>query len=571
MLSGRRPYEVKTDSLEGIVRAVCETEPRAPSEVMADRPTEPPAARTRPQAAELRGDLDTIVLKALRKEPERRYLSAHELSEDIRRHLDGLPVMARADTLTYRAGKFVGRHQTAVAAAVLVAVSLVGGIVATLRQARIAEANRRRAERRFDDVRKLANSFLFDVHDQVRELPGSTVVRQRLVATAQEYLDSLAREAQGDLGLQRELAGAYERLGDVQGGAMTANLGDMSGALSSYHKAMAIREAVASAPAAVAKDHVDLIHVLFQQGVLLTGMGRLPEAETLLQRVTERLTPLLATRGATADLRRNLAASYQRLSGVQAALGRYEPARHSLEKAIDHGEAYCRDHPEDAQAHSNLAAAYYQDSIGLGQQGDHQAALARVRQARAIQETLHEKEPLNQIYLRGLLFSLNGEGLHLGNLGQGREAVAVYRRALELAEDMLRRDRQDRWAQASVTVAYSALGRGLIAVGELSSGLTALESGRAIGARVVAEDPANAFVQDELAVIDSSIGFGLIARGTEAALREGCLALERSLEAWRQMQARGSLAPAGAAGMEKAQAGIARCGSAARGRPSPPS
>ena len=88
LLAGRRPYEVQADSLEAIVQAVCETEAGAPSE----------AATGRTPSRALRGDLDTIVLKALRKEPERRYRTAHELSEDLRRHLEGLPVTARADT-----------------------------------------------------------------------------------------------------------------------------------------------------------------------------------------------------------------------------------------------------------------------------------------------------------------------------------------------------------------------------------------------------------------------------------------------------------------------------------------
>src|SRR6185295_1888272 len=114
------------DSLESIVRTICETEPRAPSEAVRGR-------------SQLRGDLDTIVLKALRKEPERRYRTAHDLSEDLRRHLEGLPVSARPDTIGYRAGKFVLRHRTPVAAGVLLLLSLVAGVTMTLRQARRAE------------------------------------------------------------------------------------------------------------------------------------------------------------------------------------------------------------------------------------------------------------------------------------------------------------------------------------------------------------------------------------------------------------------------------------------------
>jgi serine/threonine protein kinase len=93
LLTGRRPYAVKSDSLEGIVHAVCDSVPPLPSTVVGrtgNATTRPPVP-----AGQLRGDLDTIVLKALRKEPSRRYLSVQELSEDIRRHLEGLPVLAR--------------------------------------------------------------------------------------------------------------------------------------------------------------------------------------------------------------------------------------------------------------------------------------------------------------------------------------------------------------------------------------------------------------------------------------------------------------------------------------------
>ena len=134
--------------MEEIVRAVCQADPPPPSA----------AAATRSGASELRGDLDTIVMKALRKEPGRRYPSAQALAEDVQRHLDGLTVRARPDTLQYRAAKFVSRHRGLVAATVLAALALSGGLVATLRQARVAEGDRQRAERRLEDARGVAEA-----------------------------------------------------------------------------------------------------------------------------------------------------------------------------------------------------------------------------------------------------------------------------------------------------------------------------------------------------------------------------------------------------------------------------
>jgi hypothetical protein len=186
---------------------------------------------------------------ALRKEPTRRYQSVEQLSEDIRRHLEARPVLARKDTIGYRAAKFIQRNRAVTAAAALVFLSLLGGLVAASWQAHRAKAEKARAERRFNDVRRLAHSVLFDYHDAIKDLPGATRVRERLVKDALTYLDSLATEASGDPGLQRELAAAYERVGDVRGQLYGANLGDRAGAMESYGKALRIRESlVAAAP-----------------------------------------------------------------------------------------------------------------------------------------------------------------------------------------------------------------------------------------------------------------------------------------------------------------------------------
>ena len=161
----------------------------------------------------MKGDLDNIVLKALRKEPSRRYGSVEQLVEDIRRHLQELPVTATPDSVSYRVNKFVRRHLVGVAAVALILVAIAGGTIATARQARIAEANRRRAEARFKDVRKLANSLIFEIHDSIADLAGATAARKLILQRALEYLDSLSTESGTEPDLMRELATAYERVG----------------------------------------------------------------------------------------------------------------------------------------------------------------------------------------------------------------------------------------------------------------------------------------------------------------------------------------------------------------------
>ena len=244
LLTGASPYP-KTTGAAQQARAVCEFEAAKPSSAVREarnRGSNPNSEKkshaiSDKVARQLRGDLDNIVLMALRKEPLRRYGSVEQFAEDIRRYLANLPVAARKDTPQYRASKFISRHKAGVTAAAAVALILLVGLVVTLQEARIAK-------RRFNDVRSLANSLIFDVHDSVKDLPGSTPARKIIVDRALQYLNVLAQESSGDLGLQRELAAAYERVGSVQGDYLENNLGDAQGTLASYSKALDLRKQV---------------------------------------------------------------------------------------------------------------------------------------------------------------------------------------------------------------------------------------------------------------------------------------------------------------------------------------
>ncbi|HYP05350.1 MAG TPA: serine/threonine-protein kinase [Bryobacteraceae bacterium] len=231
LLAGRRPFDTAGRASIALERALTGTEAQAPSRAAAP---EPKLRRT------LAGDLDNIVLMAVRKEPERRYSSVEQFSEDIRRHLDGLPVRARADTVSYRVGKFLRRNRLAVGAVAAAVVALFGGIAIALWQAHEARLSAERAQRRFADVRALANTFLFDVQDKLRTVPGTLAVRKTLVDTALLHLDKLSREADDDPALQYELASAYDRVGRILGNPAEANLGNLAQARQNCAKAVAL-------------------------------------------------------------------------------------------------------------------------------------------------------------------------------------------------------------------------------------------------------------------------------------------------------------------------------------------
>lgn len=232
LLTGQKPFVFKTRSPQEIAAVIRDSEPRKPSSVVAGR-----------LVKELAGDLDNILLKALRREPERRYLSAEAMANDIERYRSGLPVLARDGNFRYRSGKFVRRHRGAVIAACIAVLALIAGTITTSWEAHAARVERERAERRFNDVRRVANSLLFDVQDAIRDLPDAAPARNLIVAKATEFLDNLAPDAANDPALERELGSSYERLGDVE--AQQA----LPAARVSYRKAMAIREqAGAEAP-----------------------------------------------------------------------------------------------------------------------------------------------------------------------------------------------------------------------------------------------------------------------------------------------------------------------------------
>jgi len=277
----------------------------------------------------------------MRKEPQRRYSSVDQFSNDIARHLEGRPVIARNDTVWYRAAKFVRRNKAAVMAALLILAVLVGGIIATSIQ-------RARAERLFNDVRALANSFMFEIHDAIENLPGSTPARELVVRRALEYLDSLAREAASDEQLQRELATAYQKVGDVQGNPLDANLGDTAGALASYQKALTIREELAKKHPASVED------------------------------------------------RRNLAISYMRIGDIHWRTGDTKPALEAYQQGIRIGEALLGADQLDLPASRELWRGYRNLAYTQATAGDFAAGLEALRKGQALGERLlalfHDEE-----------------------------------------------------------------------------------------------------------------------------------------------------------------------------------
>ena len=297
LLTGVLPYELKEFSTAEMVRVICDQPPR--------RPVLPGGGEKR-----LDADLEAIVLMALRKGPEERYLTAVQLAADVQAYLDGRPVTARRGTFRYRAGKFVRRHAIALLGAGLVLASLTAGVGGVLWQARVANTERRKAEARAADLRQLSNSLLSELDDAIKELPGSTSVQRLLVTRVLEHLDRMSKDAAGDRLIQLDLVNAYTRLGNIQGNPYDQNLGDPAGALVSLDKALAIAKSLTASAAPDREALHAMASVQQARSEVLWGVERTPEAVASMRAATQAFERVVANHDTTPALICEGAAAY---------------------------------------------------------------------------------------------------------------------------------------------------------------------------------------------------------------------------------------------------------------------
>jgi serine/threonine-protein kinase len=382
LLAGGRPYDLSGCSPAEIERVVCEQAPDPPSTVA------PPARRRG-----LRGDLDTIVMKALRTEPERRYASADQLADDLRRHLDGRPVAAQPDTLRYRATKFVQRHRQGVAAAAAVVVliaALVGFYTARLAQ----ERDRARIEAA--TATQVAD-FLRDVFKSSDPAARGDTVSVRTVL------------ARGGRRIDTELAGqpaVQARLLDVIG-EVYLNLGRFDAAQPLLERALALRRET------LGERHADVGHSLDHLALLHEKRGAYDEAERLNR---EALALRRALHGPDHPA---VAESLNRLAGLLMHQGRYKAAEPLYRESLSiRRQLLGDDHEEGAITRSDLA-------LLLNRRGQFEEAEAYVRRALAVHRRNYDGKPHPN-----LAATLSVLGNILENRERYADAEAAYREAL---------------------------------------------------------------------------------------------------------------------------------------------
>jgi serine/threonine protein kinase/tetratricopeptide (TPR) repeat protein len=448
------------------------------TDVAARRSTDPVSLKR-----QLTGDLNWIVMKAVEKSRQRRYPAVAELAADIRRHLEDQTVLASPPSAMYRARKFVRRHRLSVLAAAAVMLAMVAGLGATAweasvarrergialgqrseavaqkamaeartreaaaeraraeeqaanatRQEQAAEHQRTLAETRLSDVTSMANSMLFDLNDQVKDLPGSTKARETITHLGLEYLNKLSPEAQGNSPLQRQLGAAYLKFGELQGSPGRASLWDLKGARESYARSVAILEPqVRANPHNPALRHLLAMAYLGSAHVQETAADRkagYDHAKLAAEKLLQELPSDLQAQGVLADA---LVGRAESAADENCDCGRAQPEEVRL--ALDIRERMLASGPKTAEAQWQLART----QVAMGGAlvfGDDVKSLDWLTKGLAGLQALSREDPANAQYQRDRAQALSDTGYVLILLGRFDEGVERARQAVALQEQV---------------------------------------------------------------------------------------------------------------------------------------
>jgi tetratricopeptide (TPR) repeat protein len=494
LLTGERAQPITSSSSVEIERAICDTDVPRPSL----------------SAPGLDADLDSIVLMALRKEPERRYSSVDQFAEDLRRYMDGRPVQARQSSFSYRAVKFVRRRRYELAAAAVVIASLVAGVVISVAQWRQAEAARRtavaeravayrersraeaesrqaeaarqaealqrsiadqqrnqavqqraRAEQRLTELFQLADRTLFDIHDVIAELPGAIEARRQIVKTTLDYLQSLEKDHLLDDRMRLALSTAYSRVGAIQGDPYRPSLGDFTAAAESYRRAKAVLQPLYLRK----KQDPDLLYrwIEAEAGLdeAIARSGHRQEAIEALFKVlpiSHRLAQMLPSEKWAVTQEPTI---HQRL----AILLRDDQKRaleHSNQQIAIQTDLVAR-FPKELDLKESLASALSTLAFAISAQGEMAKAAELYERSIRMREELLPARSDNVNLRRGLIVVYGNYAGLLGvawfpNLGRFAEARAVCRKAVALARELNRVDSQDMTVRLDLGNALVRLG-----------------------------------------------------------------------------------------------------------------
>jgi len=450
------------------------------------------------------GDLNWIVMRAMEKDRRRRYPAASELAADIRRHLDDQPVSASPPSRMYRARKLVRRHKRPVLAAAAVLVALVAGIVATTWQAAIARRDRAQAvaaytlaEARLNDVYALADSMLFEINDDVKDLAGGTKAREALVRLGQQYLNKESAVTLADPRRRQELAEAFLKVGDLQGAPGESNLRDVTGARQSYGRSVAILEGEVVA-------HPHDAHVRHLLTFAYVRQAQLEESASAAKTFGS-VVPTFASSWAQLDESASSAKivleraaksadiyAEQWPADPQGLRDRCEvlQGKEEFASAVELRQRVLAASPNDPVlrwelAHAQLALG---SSLVLTNRGK---ALQWLQKGAGACEALNKEDPANVRYQRDRAVALGSMTRVLLNLGRLGEAVACARQSVSILEQLTASDSRNASFRLDLSAARVALSNAYYDSGQAAQALENVALAAAVQEEQAARYPDN--------------------------------------------------------------------------------
>jgi tetratricopeptide (TPR) repeat protein len=482
LLTDTSPYAgTAGDAGYQLTRAICDTEPPAPSRAATTAPT----TLTRAQRRRLRGDLDAVVMMALRKDPARRYADATAFGEDIFRHLENLPVRARRGAWSYRTQRFVVRHRVLVGAAMVANLALLAGLGGALYQGLEARRQQQRAESHLASVRDMANTVIFDVHKAIEKLPGSTGARKAIVEKALPYLERLGAESAHDPALQVEIASAYRRLADIQGRVGVANIGDSPGAIRSYERARDLLDPLVTAAHAKQRwfetAQAEFVGAYGGLGDRLSAAGRQGEADATLRKLADTIEQWMQRAPADTRVAVRLADAYRQLSVVHSRVeGGSKAADAALERAESLLQAVVDRDSEDEAASSTLGLLLVQRAHLLSGLTDEASARPRrfdyLTRAQRNHERLLERHPGNREYASTLIKFMAMRAAVMADLAPMEQVTTLQRQALAIGEKLEKDDPADAEVRSALVAIRGGLGEILVKQGRYDEGIGLLQA-----------------------------------------------------------------------------------------------
>jgi len=488
LLTGSSPHAQPSQERAELIAAIGEKEPQPPSRLNRELPP----------------DIDFILGKVLRKEPEERYESVEGLAEDLRAFLEWRPVRARSGNAWYRMRKFARRYWAPVTAGTVAVAGLSIGFY-------IANHERAIAERRFGELRQLSTR-VFDLDTGIRDLQGSTAARQRLVSVSLEYLEGLAPDARGDLDLAEEIGHGYLRIAEIQGVPTNPNLGQFDKAEASLKRADEFIEKVLARRPGSRSALILSADIAQSRMILADSEHRRQDALEQGRKAAQRTDAAMHTGPSSETDREEAARIYTNVAISNVNQHSFDDAVHYARRAVDEVRSI-------GSAQYELTASLSVLSNALRSQGDLEGGLKAIEEAlagaEAMKYTTQIQRSLNLygIYLR--------EGLILGeddgvNLGRTQDAIAAFQKAFDVTREMAAKDAKD----------YTSRTREANAARELGNILRYSDPKRAIdvydaGVRELALTPNNLKSRRDSAVLMANSAFALrrAGRGAEGKKR----------------------------------------------------